>query len=93
MGTPQKKAASGPFADKLWREAIRKAALEFAEGKRGPKKLEAAAKALVGAAIAGDVSAAKEMGDRLDGKVAQAITGPEGGPLVVNIVRFGDARD
>ena len=75
MGSQAKKAPSGPFADKLWRDAIRKAALEQAEGKRGPKKLELAARALVNAAISGDVSAAKEMGDRLDGKVPQAHVG------------------
>lgn len=75
MGSQAKKAPSGPFADKLWRDAIRKAALEQAEGKRGPKKLELAARALVNAAIAGDVSAAKEMGDRMDGKVPQAHVG------------------
>jgi hypothetical protein len=73
LGSQAKKAPSGPFADKLWRDAIRKAALEQAEGKRGPKKLELAARALVNAAITGDVSAAKEMGDRLDGKATQQI--------------------
>lgn len=81
MGSPAKKAPSGPFADKLWRDAIRKAALEQAEGKRGPKKLEMAARALVNAAMQGDVSAAKEMGDRLDGKVPQAVTDADGGSL------------
>tara|TARA_R110000822_G_C15329993_1_gene494497 strand:- start:132 stop:395 length:264 start_codon:yes stop_codon:yes gene_type:complete len=79
------KKPSGPFADKLWRDAIRKAALEQAEGKRGPKKLELAARALVDAAIVGDVSAAKEMGDRLDGKVPQAVTGEGGGPVAMAI--------
>lgn len=85
MGSPAKKAPSGPFADKLWRDAIRKAALEVAEGKRGPKKLEMAARSLVNAAIDGDVSAAKELGDRLDGKVAQALEhrGADGGALVI----------
>ena len=73
MGSPSKKMASGPFADKLWREAIRKVAFEVAEGRRGPKKLEMAARALVKAAMEGDVSAAKEIGDRLDGKPAQAV--------------------
>jgi hypothetical protein len=80
------KKPSGPFADKLWRDAIRKAALEQAEAKRGPKKLELAARALVNAAITGDVSAAKEMGDRLDGKVPQAVTGEGGtGPVALAI--------
>jgi len=92
LGSPAKKSPSGPFADKLWRDAIRKAALEVAEGKRGPKKLELAARALVNAAIDGDVSAAKEMGDRLDGKVPQALQheGEGGGPITVVIRKFSD---
>lgn len=85
MGTAAKKAPSGPFADKLWRDAIRKAAMEQAEGKRGPRKLELAARALVTAAMGGDVSAMKEMGDRLDGKVPQALTGEGGGPIAMAI--------
>lgn len=68
-----KKDPRGPFADKLWREALRKAALEMAEGKRGPKKLEMAARKVVDAAVAGDMQAARELGDRLDGRAAQTI--------------------
>ena len=92
MGSQAKKAPSGPFADKLWRDAIRKAALEQAEGKRGPKKLELAARALVNAAITGDVSAAKEMGDRLDGKVPQAHVGgdPDSQPIRVTRIELVD---
>lgn len=92
MGSQAKKAPSGPFADKLWRDAIRKAALEQAEGKRGPKKLELAARALVNAAISGDVSAAKEMGDRLDGKVPQAHVGgdPDSQPIRVTRIELVD---
>lgn len=88
MGTPAKKAPSGPFADKLWRDAIRKAALEQAEGKRGPKKLEMAARALVRAAISGDVSAAREMGDRLDGKVPQALVGGDEDSAPIRVARI-----
>ncbi len=47
--------------------------MEVAEGKRGPKKLEMAARKLVDVAMTGDVSAMREMGDRLDGKATQAI--------------------
>ena len=39
-----------------------------------PSRLRKAAEALLGAAAAGDISAIKELGDRLDGKVAQAMT-------------------
>jgi hypothetical protein len=76
VGSPTaKRAPTGPFVDKLWRDAVRKKAAEYAEGKAGPKKLDKVAEALFDAAMAGDVSAAKEIGDRMDGKVAQAIVG------------------
>lgn len=53
------------------------------------QRLDRIADAVVAKAESGDVIAAKEIGDRLDGKPAQAITGEGGGPLVVNVVRFG----
>jgi hypothetical protein len=40
-------------------------------------------------ALAGNKDAWKEIGERLDGKPAQAIVGHDGGPLTVEIVRFG----
>jgi hypothetical protein len=48
------------------------------------KKLEALADTLVDEGLAGDVSALKEIGDRLDGKVPQALehAGKGGGPIV-----------
>ena len=33
----------------------------------------------------GDVTALKELGDRLEGKPAQAITGADGGDLIVRV--------
>lgn len=41
------------------------------------------------------MQAIKELGDRLDGKAVQAIeaSGPDGGPLTVNILRFTDGGD
>jgi len=52
---------------------------------KGKTKLDKIAIALVGQAILGDVPAIKEIGDRLDGKVAQALEhkGHDGGALVV----------
>jgi hypothetical protein len=75
LGTPARKKPS-LFADKLWREALRRAVLEPAEVEEGHQtgvsKLDKAARALVDKAAAGDVAAARELGDRLDGKVTPA---------------------
>jgi len=69
---------------KAWADAVRKASHAI-DPKAKAKKLELLAKALVNAGLAGDVSALKEIGDRLDGKVPQAMQheGKDGGPLVV----------
>lgn len=49
------------------------------------KKLAALADALVDAGLEGDVSALQEIGNRLDGRVPQAHTGPEGGAIALAI--------
>lgn len=67
---------SGPWAGKPWRDALRLTALQkLDDDRKGRNKLEAAAIALFVQAIAGDVPALKEIGDRLDGKVPQALVG------------------
>ena len=63
--------------DKPWRGAIRKAVHELhvdddGDGKKH-KALGLVAKSLVKKAIAGDIAAAKEVGDRLDGKAVQGV--------------------
>ena len=70
-----------------WSDAVRRAM--FAEsneiddkGER-KKKLYVAATQLVDLACEGDMAALKECGDRLDGKPAQAITGPQGEPITL----------
>lgn len=67
--------------NRRWAEAINRAIAQD-DGKR----LREAAEKLLTLAAAGDISALKELGDRLDGKSVQAITGAEGesvfGPLV-----------
>ena len=77
-----KKQPRGPYADKLWREALRRAVLKRVEGQQNLDRL---AGVVVASALDGDMQAAKEIGDRLDGKPAQAVehTGEGGGPLVV----------
>jgi hypothetical protein len=57
--------------DKPWTEALRMAALEI--GDDGHKKLRAIAAKCVEAAIAGDMQAMREIGDRLDGKPMQSM--------------------
>lgn len=61
---------------KIWRDAIKRAVLAD-DGKR----LRAIAEKLLDKASEGDVAAIKELGDRIDGKAAQAVmlAGDEGG--------------
>lgn len=71
-------------ATKAWEDAVRKASHAI-DPKAKMRKLEQLANSLISAGLAGDVSALKEIGDRLDGKVPQAMehAGKGGGPLVV----------
>ena len=75
----------GSKSDKIWRDAIHRAVKRA--GKDGQtKRLELLADKLVDEALSGDVPALKEIGDRLDGRPAQAFehSGKDGGPLVVS---------
>ena len=74
-----------------WAEAINRAVLAN-DGQR----LRAIAEKLLVLAEQGDVSALRELGDRLDGKPKQQIeaTGADDGPLVVQVVKYAaDATD
>lgn len=53
--------------------------------------LRRAALALFRQAMQGDVPAAREIADRLEGKAVQRIAGADGEPLVVEIVHFAGA--
>ena len=64
-----------------WAEAINRALL--AEDGKGLRKL---AERLIDKASEGDVTALKEIGDRMDGKALQAITGADGGAVKVEVV-------
>ena len=65
-----------------FRDALRKALASYKTGTIKRKKaLHHVAKSLINKAIDGDIAAIKEIGDRLDGKPAQAITGPQGEPI------------
>jgi len=72
--------------NRLWGETLHRAVVQD-----NAKRLRAAADALIEKAIEGDVPAIRELGDRIDGKVPQAITGVDGGPLQVeNVPWLGD---
>lgn len=85
MAAPKNPRGGKP--DKIWSDAIRIAAFRKAE-KGGPRRIQIAAEQLVEAAIAGDVQAMKEMGDRLEGKPTQAAEVKHSGT-----VTFGWADD
>lgn len=72
---PAPKTPKGAKSDKEWREAIRLAVHEV-RGDGSGKKVKALrllSKRLVEAALEGDMTAMKEIGDRLDGKPAQTL--------------------
>lgn len=62
----------GQQRDKPFRDALRK---RIAEASDDPRKLDRIAEKLLSLAESGDVPAIKEVADRLDGKVAQALIG------------------
>lgn len=65
----------GRRKNRPWRDAIDRAVKRAQTGKVDYLALDALADALVAAGMAGEVNALKELGDRLDGKVPQAIVG------------------
>ena len=74
----RKTPAAGSKPDKLWRNEIRLAVHELlvSDGDGKTQKIKALrllARRLVTKAMEGDVAALKEIGDRLDGKPAQAV--------------------
>lgn len=72
--------------NRLWADAIR---IAIVSG----KKLRPLAEKLIAKAEEGDMAAMREIGDRLDGKPTQAISGPYGGDIPVSVgIRFVDAN-
>ena len=78
---------------KVWTDAIREAVdkVDQLDPEQRPR-LALLAEALVAAGLAKEVAALKEIGDRLEGKVPQALVGdPDGSPVIVQILRQTDA--
>lgn len=75
--------------DKPWCDALR---MQLAAAGGDQKALRAIADTMIALAQTGDMQAIKEIGDRLDGKVAQAIVGddehdPIGLALIERIIK------
>ncbi len=80
----------GQQRDKPFRDALR---MEIADAGGDFKRLRRIAVALLEKAESGDVQAIKEIGDRLDGKVAQAIIGDDSeDPVSVRTIVTGVPR-
>lgn len=77
----------GQQRDKPYLVALR---MEIAAAGEDSKALRRIAKAHLEKAAAGDIAAIKELADRLDGKVPQAVTGEDGGPIEIE---HSDAKD
>lgn len=71
-------ANSGRKQEKPFRDALR---IELAAAEKNGRGLRAIAKKLIEAAEEGKMDAIKELGDRIDGKVPQAVVGDEENPL------------
>lgn len=70
---------------KLWQAAIMRA-LEKRAGSDKVKALDDLAEKLLSKCDESDMTALKELGDRLDGKPAQSIGGdPEGAPVAMSV--------
>lgn len=77
--------------DKLWTDALRRAIHRESKGKGSPKWLDVIADRVVREAATGEgpgqMSAAKEIGDRLDGKpvAPKEHSGPNGGDIPMSV--------
>ena len=71
-------------SDKVWRDAVMRAVARR-ESKKDPQALEKLADSLVAKGLDGDVSALKEIGDRLDGRPAQTVQGNPDQPVSMTI--------
>ena len=60
---------------KVWRDALERELARPVDPRiaKSPRRLEGVAQACVDAALAGDVAAIKEIGDRIDGRTVQPI--------------------
>jgi hypothetical protein len=88
---PAPQTNSGYKSEKSWRDAILRAVNRRSNGKGSPKRLEMIADKCATEAMNGESWAIREIGDRLDGKPAQAIAikGDPDSPVIFHL-RLGD---
>lgn len=67
--------------ERPWRDAIQRAIARAAAEGSNKQLLDEIADKVTQMALEGDIHAMREIGDRLEGKPAQAITGEDGGPV------------
>lgn len=81
----------GRRKEKPWRDALMLSVNRLMDGQPDRKKLQAIADQVVEQALAGDMRAAEEIGNRLDGRVPQALIGssdPDDPPLTIGVVQL-----
>ena len=78
-----------PKSDKIWSDALRRAALRESKGKGSPKWLDVIAKRVIEEAGDGNPAAFKEVGDRLEGKPQQSVdnTSSDGSMTPTKVIR------
>jgi len=67
---------------RMWNNAIKKALRKRSKSEQ-MEALEEIAEKLIVKALDGDIAALREIGDRLDGKPNQSISGPDEGPIQI----------
>lgn len=76
---------------KIWRAAIRSALNKRSKSRHEMKEaLDDLAERFLQECDNGNIPAFRELGDRLDGKPALEVTGADGGPLTIEIIRIAD---
>ena len=83
----RKDGKQGYKSEKPWRDALQRAAKRHAYGTGGPRQLERIADKVIDMAGEGDMAAAKEIGDRLDGKPVQGLALEVGAKIITVIER------
>ncbi len=85
----RKNPGGGKGQDKIWTDALRRAVMRASDSVKGKKRIEVSADKCSKMAEEGDMAAIREIGDRLDGKSAQAIElGGKGGKDLAFTITF-----
>ena len=82
-----------PWGERVWAQAINNALDKRGKALGRMGALEELAEKLLVQCDEGDMTALKELGDRLDGKAVQAIAGDKDAPLNIQILRFAEVEE